>query len=345
LQKLKLAVIGGGAISEILHLPVSADCKYIDLAYLVDTSLPRAQQLADKYGITFVVDDYRKVIGEVDAAIVALPNYLHAPVTIDLLRNNIHVLIEKPMALCVNDCDQMIETADKSTAVLAVGLPYRFADYARLIKQMIESEFFGDRIKIELRQGGIFSWPIASDSLFRRHTAGGGVLMDMGPHVLDLLLWWLGDYSSLEYYDDGFGGVEANCEVHLQLQCGASAFVELSRTRNMRNTWIIQGERGILEVGFNFDPLIRLKAVNSDMVLVGRARCGNEGIEARRNAARELYRRQFDDFLDAIRSHREPLVPGHQAKHNILLIEECYRARQPLREPWMFPKAEKEACL
>lgn len=88
MRNLKLAVIDGGAMARNVHLPISALCEHVGLAYLVDASLPRGRQLADKYDVSSVVDDYRKIIGEADAAIVVLPHDLRAPVTLDLLRNN-----------------------------------------------------------------------------------------------------------------------------------------------------------------------------------------------------------------------------------------------------------------
>src|SRR5262249_3465764 len=160
-------------------------------------------------------DNYQDIIGKVDAAIVALPNYLHAPVVIDLLRHGIHVLIEKPMALKVTDCDKMLEAASSAGTVLAVGLEYRFFNSSRFTKRALGNNLLGDIRSFDLRLGIIPTWPFATDYLLRKESAGGGVLADFGVHVLDLLLWWLGDYESVEYRDDAVGGVEAECELNL----------------------------------------------------------------------------------------------------------------------------------
>ena len=68
-------------------------------------------------------------------------------------------------------------------------------------------------------------------------------------HALDLVLWWLGDHEGVDYYDDAVGGVEANCELHLKMKSGVSGLIEVSRTRGLRNTCVISGEHGALEVG------------------------------------------------------------------------------------------------
>ncbi|MBE9513730.1 MAG: Gfo/Idh/MocA family oxidoreductase [Chloroflexi bacterium] len=341
MNKLKLAIVGCGAITQGIHLPVTALSNQVEVTVLVDKFLPRAHELADKYGVPVVADEYREIIGKADAAIVSLPNYLHAPVTIDLLQHEVHVLVEKPMALKTSNCDEMIEAASNTGAVLAVGLVRRFYGSSQFVKQIVENGLLGNILGFDLREGIIFRWAVASDSMFRKEAAGGGVLVDIGPHALDLLLWWLGGYTSVEYYDDAMGGVEADCELHLRLQCGASGVVELSRTRNLRNSWIIRGERGTLEVGTGFNPLIRLKTKNRDVVLAGRV--ARDGVADK--TIQDVFRRQFDDFVDAILSHREPFVPGQEGRRAVELVETCYALRQPSKQPWMFLEGPRHGAL
>jgi predicted dehydrogenase len=340
LGKLKLAILGCGAIAKSVHLPVIALSDQVEVTVLVDKALPRARELADKHGVPTVVDDYQAITGKVDAAIVALPNYLHAPVTIDLLRQGIHVLVEKPMALKASSCDEMIEASSNSGVVLAVGLDCRFFTGAQFVEQALKSGLLGDIISFDLRLGTVFRWPVASDFMFRKETAGGGVLIDVGVHALDLLLWWLGDCESVEYYDDAMGGVEADCMLHLQLQCGASGIVEVSRTRNLRNSWILRGERGTLEVDAGFKS-IHLKIGDQDIALAGQAVRG--GVADR--GGQEVFCRQLDDFADAISNRRAPFVPGQEGKRAVELIETCYASRQLLEQPWMFPEISLHGIL
>lgn len=340
LRKLKLAVIGCGAVAEFVHLPVTALFDHVDVTVLVDKLLPRARKLADSYGVPVVADDYRQILGKVDAAIVALPHHLHAPVTIDLLQRGIHVLVEKPMALKTCECDEMIEAAGDVGTVLAVGLVRRFYESSQFVKQVLEQGLLGEIISFDLREGLVYGWNVASDFMFRKE-AGGGVLADTGAHALDMLLWWLGDYDSVEYYDDAMGGVEADCELYLQLQCGVSGVVELSRTRDLRNTFIIHGEHGILEVGTDFNPLIRLQIKDQDACLTGRI----TGDGAADKDIRDVFRRQLDDFVDAILNHRKPFVTGQEGKRAVELIEACYVSRQLLKQPWMFPETAVQSVL
>lgn len=118
----RIAVNGCGAVTERGHLPAAARAEKVQVTLLVDKNRSRAEDLARQYKVPHVAEDYTQIWDKADAAIVALPHYLHAPVSIELLRAGCHVLVEKPMALSSGECDQMLEAARAGNAVLAVGL-------------------------------------------------------------------------------------------------------------------------------------------------------------------------------------------------------------------------------
>ena len=135
----------------------------------------------------------------------------------------------------------------------------------------------------------------ATDFLLRKETAGGGVLADFGVHVLDLLLIWLGDWASIEYRDDARGGIESDCEIRLRMRSGIEGTVEISRTRNLRNTCIFEGDRATLEVGiWDPDPTIALRIGNKEIPLAGHA-------GSSRLTFQDVCVRQIDDFAEARR--------------------------------------------
>jgi predicted dehydrogenase len=328
--KLRVAVIGCGANAAINHLPIIAASRHVETAVLVDTFIRRAEDLARKYAVPAVVADYREIEGLADAAIVALPNDLHAPATIELLNRGIHVLVEKPMARNTRECDAMIQAAKHSGAVLAVGLEFRFCSDSDFIKQFLAAGLLGRVTTCDLRLGVVFDWPVESDYLFDRERAGGGVLMDLGVHVIDLLLWWLGDYESVAYADDAMGGVESNCAMQVKFAGGATGTVEISRTRNLRNSCIFTGTRGRLEIElWAENPELRLEVNGHHAYLSGRL--GGDGVVLDCGRALE---RQIENFAEAIQNRSEPIVSGREGRRAIQFIESCYRARRPLQEPW-----------
>ncbi|HEX4959503.1 MAG TPA: Gfo/Idh/MocA family oxidoreductase [Thermoanaerobaculia bacterium] len=345
-RKLRLAVVGCGAVAAIHHLPAISRCRGAEAVVLVDADPKRAQDLAARFGVAETETDYRSLPGRVDAAVVALPNSLHAPVSIDLLRQGVHVLVEKPMALNVQECDAMIAAAEAARSVLAVGLEFRFFDSSLFVRNLLHDGLLGKIRRFEMHQGVIPRWPFATDFLLKKETAGGGVLADFGVHVLDLLLWWLGDWTDVEYRDDAQGGIESDCELLLALGGATGAVtgpvrgtIEISRTRNLANTCLFEGERASLEVGiWDADPSIRLLLGDREVVLDGRARRPESpGVDFL-----EAFVRQIDDFAAAIRERREPHVPGREGRRSQALIAECYARRQPLELPWAVVATPRE---
>ena len=125
MKKIKFAVVGCGAIAKA-HLQAISVSEHAELTVAVDRVLLRAHELARNFQVSTAVEDYKESIGKVDAAIVALPHHLHSQVATDFLKNGIHVLTEKPMALNISECDAMIKAAKASKTKLAVGLARRF---------------------------------------------------------------------------------------------------------------------------------------------------------------------------------------------------------------------------
>jgi predicted dehydrogenase len=323
----RIAIVGCGAVAHA-HLPIVAECDRSDVTVLVDKAPGRAEELAAANDVGESLSDHRELAGKVDAAIVALPHHLHAPVAIDLLRSGIHVLVEKPMALTLAECDEMIRAAEENQRVLAVGLVSRWFGVARYVKRILDSGLLGPIRSFDVREGMIYSWPVASDFMFRRET-GGGVLADTGAHVLDLLLWWLGDHARVDYRDDASGGVEADCELELELASGATGIVQMSRTRDLRNTWILRGEHGTLEVMRRFDASFRLALEGEGLELKGGFEHAGEAEDPL-----ECFRLQWADFLGAIESGRQPSLSGAEGRRAVALIEACQAARKPLANDW-----------
>ncbi|HKI86713.1 MAG TPA: Gfo/Idh/MocA family oxidoreductase, partial [Thermoanaerobaculia bacterium] len=187
--------------------------------------------------------------------------------------------------------------------------------------------------RFDLRQGVVLEWPLSSDYLFRKDLAGGGVLMDFGSHLLDLVLWWFGDPATIAYYDDAQGGTESDCRLELSFSSGLEGRVEISRIRDLPNTCRIEGERGTLEVGiWDPDPPVTLSLNGSDVELKGGAVAPGENGGG---GFREAFRRQIDDFAQAVREGGTPRVSGAEARRSLQLIETCYATRGDLEFPWM----------
>jgi predicted dehydrogenase len=324
---LRLAIIGCGAVTELGHLPAAVKCSGVTVTLLVDKNIKEARKLADQYNIAAVSDDFAAVIANADAAIVAVPHHLHSLFACELLRQGVAVLIEKPMALSTAECRDMISAAANNGVVLTVGMTRRMVRATRLVRHLLQSGVLGHIRRFDVREGTPYRWPVKSDFFFRKETAGGGVLIDTGAHTLDQVLWWLGSAKEVEYFDDCLGGVEADCKILINLNSGASGTIELSRTRQLRNTAIIEGEKGRLEVRLH-DNGIRLTVGDDQFDLS----------ENLKQSFVDLFVSQLDHFVGAVRGLQPPEVSPEDAMAVIDLIERCYAKRRPLELPWISPR-------
>jgi predicted dehydrogenase len=334
-KQLRLAIVGCGAVAQKGHLPASCAMDNARVTVLVDTNQIRCHELAQGFGIEHTSDTVDKCLNLFDAAIVALPHVLHAAITIKLLNNGKSVLVEKPMAVSVKECHAMIAAASESRAVLGVGLMRRFLTTHRIVHSLLSNGLLGRINRFDFAEGEIYDWPVASDFFFRKDSAAGGVLIDTGAHTLDSLLHWLGEFVEVEYFDDAQGGIEANCMLKLRMENGSSGTVEMSRTRQLRNTAIICGEQGTLEVGLDRNSL-RFQAAGDPYVV----RCSTTHVERSDQGQGYLdtITEQMKEWVDAVFEERPPFVDASSAVPSVRLIETCYAKRQPLFLPWEHPE-------
>jgi predicted dehydrogenase len=331
IERYKLALVGCGAVSEWQHLPAILQTEGVLLSALVDTERARLKQLAANCrNLEVVTSDYRQVAGKVQLAVVALPHSLHCQVACDLLHMGINVLVEKPMAINTEECDRMIRAAIDSRTVLAVGHLRRFFPSAIAVKSFIESGILGRIQSFDYQEGAPYDWPAASPSFFDRKLAGGGVLLDTGPHSLDLIKWWFGSPTEVEYYDDNMGGVEAECFLKLALPSGIFGSITLSRMRFLRNTIQIKGELATLEMGLSPTSQVKLYS-STDKILI-------DAYQTKPYANVDEYtattKDQLGAFVEACRNNESRIVTGAEARDTIAIIQMCYEVRKPLLYPW-----------
>jgi predicted dehydrogenase/nucleoside-diphosphate-sugar epimerase len=343
---MRIALIGCGAISQSLHLPVLAGHEGLQLVALVDRALDRAQRLAKGYGVPMAIADASQLsAADIDAAIVATPPFHHASCAIDLMRRGIHVLVEKPMALNAADAIQMVRVADETQRVLAVGYFRRLYPSLRLMKSLIDRGYLGSIRRFHAEGGGRYSWAAATLANMRRDLAGGGVLIDFGSHVLDALFYLFDEpFEVLGYRDNNLGGVEADCAIEARLTHAGRMVdgrIEVARTRNLGNFVRVECEEGDLEFEFNERFRIRVLPRHPETFDAVEDRSRAFSLEARWNQQSEdepwyeTFRRQIDDWLASIKARREPRLSGRSGVATARMIDDCYARPMPMAEPWV----------
>jgi predicted dehydrogenase len=333
-SRLRIAIVGCGAVTERYHLPAITTSADVKLVALVDPVQERAETLAATFGVDETASDHAALVGRVDAAIVATPNHLHASVAAELASAGVHVLVEKPLAVTAAQCAEIEAAVQAGGVVGAVGHDFRHFPIARAARELVAAGVAGEIAHVELLQSSGSRWPYASAYVYRREQSGGGVLVDFGVHMLDLLRWWLGELTVTAYRDDAAGGVETECELELETAAGTPVHFVLTRLRELRDTTVIRGDRAALEIGI-FDPSLLRLTLRTGTRIDGDA----PDAEFATAPLRTVFRRQLDDFVAAVRTGGEPLVPLRDGRRAVELVEAAYALRRPLRRAWDWPDA------
>ena len=331
--KVRIGVVGCGAVTERYHLPALLASADVAVVALVDPIVDRARAIAVRAGAPLVLSSHLELPGKVDLAIVAAPNAYHEPVAVDLLNAGVHVLVEKPMARTAAECDRVLTAAAQTNTLLAVGHDFRHFPVARFAWDLFVADLLGSIRRVDVRMSAGARWPYASTAALSPE-AGGGVLIDFGVHILDLLLWWLGDLRPIACRHDAAGGIETECELDLELAEGAPVHLEFSRARTLRDTVVVEGQRGSVELSVFEPALVQLSLPGGNAELTGYV----PDAEFDRSPLPSVFGRQLSNVVGALRNRSEPLVGGREGRRVVALIEDCYALHQPLRFPWDYPE-------
>lgn len=192
-QKLKYACIGAGGIARKKHLTGYSKLPDVELAAICDTNLPAAEALARDFSIPKVYSSYLEMLEKErpDIVSVCTPNHTHKDITVAALAHGCNVHVEKPMALNAIEARQILDAQEKYGKKVQLGLNKRFQSNAILLKRLIAQNYFGDlqcvRCGWERSSGipGVGRW--FTDAAL----SGGGALIDLGVHYLDLAMYVL----------------------------------------------------------------------------------------------------------------------------------------------------------
>ena len=196
--KIKVGFIGCGGIANSKHFPGMAQEENIEMAAFCDLIPERAEKAAKEYGApgAKVYTDYHELLAdpEIYAVHVLTPNVSHCQISCDAMYAGKHVLCEKPMAATKEDAKKMLEARDATGKMLTIGYQYRHFPVNATAKKVIDDGWLGDIYYGEatlLRRRGVPTWGVFID----KEKQGGGPLIDIGTHALDLTLWMMNNYD------------------------------------------------------------------------------------------------------------------------------------------------------
>lgn len=328
-RNLRLAIVGCGAVVEQSH---ASALRRLNLcpSVLIDPSAGRRRSIAGLFQQP--VAEYERIedaTGFFDAALVAAPHAFHAALCSELLAAGKHVLVEKPLAASSEEAGAIIRAAKDAKGRLAVALMRRQTRASRWFKSALQADAFGTLHRFVIREGYEYSWPLTTDSMWRRAQAGGGVLMDTGAHTLDQIVWWFGEPADVEFFDDADGGVEADCLIRMRWDNGLEGEVELSRTRRLSNAVTLTAAKGQVTLACLGSE------VSGDAAMLSYRDPEIGGPSFASQSVEQLFQEQWTAFISYVQGHMANVVSGEDAARSIALIEKCYAVRKRLDLPWL----------
>lgn len=341
--KLKVGIIGSGGIAQGTHLPGWQRLKSdgVDVVAVCDIKKSVAKEAAARFDVPRVYSDYRQMLRQeqLDIVDVCTPNAFHKGPTIAGLRAGAHVIVEKPMAMSVAECKAMNAAAKKARRKLMVAQNARFSGDAQAMKRFVDGGGLGEVYYARaaaLRRRGIPGWGVFTN----KELQGGGPMIDIGVHILDLTLWLMGfpepAYVSGVTYTKigtrkGVGGmgqwdpkkytVEDLASGLVRMKNGATIMIEASFALNIpheeQRTMICGTNGGLCSSPLTFVEENYDNIINGTPQFVGEVQSHAEEIRC---------------FVEAIRKDLPSPVPGEQAIITQKILNGIYESAEKGKE-------------
>ena len=364
--KLRIAIVGCGGIANQKHMPsIKANADKADMVAFCDLIPERAEKAAKEYGVegAKVYTDYKEMLAdtsvEFDVVHVCTPNVAHCPITVAAFEAGKHVMCEKPMAHNTEDARKMIDAWKKSGKKFTIGYQNRLRDDTQTLHASCEAGELGEIYFAKahaLRRRAVPTWGVFPNKALQ----GGGPLIDIGTHALDITLWMMNNYepesvSGQVFYklgrqEDGPAGnvfgpwdpktfeVEDSAFGLVKMKNGATIYLEASWALNilksMEASTTLCGTKAGAEIhhggSYPQDELIYNTVEHNQLMEKTISPAGVvdffEG-----GAAAEAVREQ-EQWLNAIINDTDPLVKPEQAFVVTQILEGIYKSAETGKE-------------
>ena len=342
MSKIRVGVIGLGIGRS--HISRYKQDPRVELVALCDMNESLLQAQADEHGVKGRFTDAKKMYhdAKLDAVSIAVPNCFHAPLTIQALEAGVLVLCEKPMAMTVAEAQSMQAAADKAGRNLMINFSYRFSDMSYALKQQVDAGVIGEiyfgRTVWHRRRG----MPKFGGWFGKKDMAGGGPLIDLGVHRIDLALWLMGHPEPVSVTGSAYNVIAAERakreNVEFTVEDLAAGIVKFANGA----TLIVEASWA-LNINENEHMVTSLFGDKGGLVQKNRNGAYEFTAEIYTEEGGNLYTKTLDraavpapaamhEFVSSIIEKRPPLATGHDGIRVQKILEGLYRSAEEGRE-------------
>ncbi len=312
---INIGIIGTGAIAEN-HIQAIQKTPETKLIAVCDINRERADAVANTYNVA-AYTDYSEMIrsSKLDAVIINLPHFLHKECSIYCAENKLNILLEKPLALTSDECREISQSIEKNHVKFMVGHIQRYFPENRKAKEIIKFGKLGKLAYIVDIRNGEYANPLRPRWFLEKKLAGGGIMMNLGAHSIDKILW-ITD-SDVEYVSSSIGNIDSS----LDIECHAQVFMKLNN-----GTSAAINLSGYKSPAFNET---RFFLTNGEIRLcTGRGLWvsnGSEFVEVTDYKKIDPFELQLKEFVEYIQSGNESPIGAQYGEKVINVIEKVYR--------------------
>ena len=331
MEKVRIALLGTGVIIRDYHLPVLLENDRVEVVAAGNLRPASLDALAQDFDIPNTYTDFDRMAQDptIDAVVIGLPNYLHAPVTVRMLGEGKHVLCEKPMAMTVAEAREMIEASDASTRKLMIAHMWRFDREVRWLRDVIDAGILGSIFKVKAHHVWVGDGPRPNSWFVRPEYAGGGALADMGIHPIDTISFLFHDEARPTKVLAQTGAhfrcidVEDTAIVMVEYDNGMVATIEAGWYHNFAD-----GPEGALEV-FGTKGYARTFPTELHCQIGNAWGQYRPSMPPRRQQCDlPMYAAQMDHFIDCVLNDKDPTPDGRQGLRSMIILEAAYRSAE-----------------
>jgi UDP-N-acetyl-2-amino-2-deoxyglucuronate dehydrogenase len=348
MRKIRTAIVGCGKVGH-LHAAALKNLPESDFVAVCARSSEKANAFAEKYGVAAFTDVAEMIAkAKVEAICLCTPHPQHAAPTITAAKLGVHVLVEKPLASSLADCDAMLAAARENKTIISTVCQRRFYPPCQRIHQAIQAGKLGKPI---LGTASIFGW---RDEAYYKSDPwrgswqheGGGVLVNQSPHQLDLLIWYLGEIEEVFGYwanqNHPYIEVEDTAIAVAKFKKGALGNIVVSNSQNpaINARVSVHGVNGA-SVGVQTDggamfiagqttaiepPFNDVWTIRGEEKFLPQWKEEDAQLFKTVNPMEHFHRLQIQDFLQSIITNKAPAVSGEDGRRTVELFTAIYRA-------------------
>ena len=340
-MKIKWGIIGCGDVADHKIGPAFNRVKDSELVAVMRRNAGKAKDFARRHKVPKYYSDVDALLrdDEINAVYIATPHYLHAEHTVKAAEYGKHVLCEKPMAITIQECQKMINACETNKVKLMIAYYQRLQPAHQKIRELISQGAIGKIIMCKA-QTGIWRYP--ADWFGKKELSGGGVLMEVGTHIIDLLRFLLGEIVEVSAYTDVllFGcSVEDTSSLIVRFEDGVHGSMSFSyAVPDLGSNIEICGTQGKISWStFVWKGDLIVKAYMHDElpkseILTNLETVDNESREYRYETDKVSQRvPMIKHFVECVNMSKEPLLPGIEGLKDQQVILAAYESSKTKR--------------